>query len=1836
MLSIGNSLPRNAWLRPSQVLADNFQTTLGTDPANRLSDRRPHAFTGFVGDPSHGTRISLAIAGTSLAAIVTETDGTTHEITTIPGDDGLLAKSTLPPTSGFRCRINPQRRLSSTSLPTESFPPAEPIIRAATLSPMNEEGGKDPASGNYDHILDPVPGGQLYENSLPDAYLLVVLDKSATGEDSTENLTTKTAQYIARIALLSAIYEHQIGIRTRFQELILIPDSASYSDIPFSTTDNNKSIEDFGTWGEANRPRTKSPRTYATKFGAGLSGSTIGLAYINTANTSLAYSLIRTEFDVSLLTHEAGHILGSIHSTGGVMNASYISGQQNFFTFTSTGQTAAQQIYNGSKNDFSGTAPLRHPGEIPFAIDDFTTSAPDTPVILTPLDNDLASVPGGEFNTSLTLLETGPVFPVGSATLVQDGNTLTLSPKPGYEGIVWFSYTLKGSVGNGGEGWLHKGDAAVLFGDPPLKGSLTLHPGDVETYTPDGQGDIILQSTPAHAHATIPLDAPRTILLHVASDASGSDSLSYTKDGQTYTLSINYSPTQDIPTRSDIFLHPGTSTLRFDPTQNDSFSGSRMSLKIQPTLGTTDTTADLLPNGHQLVSATLQDNSKGTLVVETHTHLFEGSTIQRKTGFLNFTPHPSATGIAEIRYTLQDAAGNSKEESALVYLKLHTITSPSGEVHYIRENHGIHLQYQVHGTSTATAITGGFTTTWDISAKPAHASATIASPGQTSTTATFSHPGNYTLRLTTKDSRGNQYQSTREVHVLAEGKDPPQGANLAPAIQIPSGTVKLSGNTLNTGSLPVYVMDDDGPAITPNQTWSLLSGSAQPTITSPNSTLTNIQFGTNGHYTLRLSSDDGAAKTFRELRVQYPGQSPGSPMAIGVAPIQLPSNSPAFLVPLYPLFHDNEDPDTSLTFSLLPSNASLLLKSPQIAGDPPGLSIQPQANTNGSGTLTVQATDTDGNSATTEIQVIVSNHPATIEDSTTTLPENSPEETTVHTPLTNNPDGDTLLFEILSSTPFPDTFAIDPGTGEITVANPGSLDFETNPEHTLKITVTDAHLLHQPRTATILVLLEDINEPPTLQLEGTTFTNLDPTPVHLANLAPVDPEGDALTLSILSGNDDNAFSIDTAKNLLLNDTSSFNLATHPRRTLTIRTTDNGTPPMSTDTPVRIDYHECINPTGTNDPYYLIPTNATVDATWQNTNFDHSGWTQGTFPIGFDTSRIYNPSISTNVKTDMWKKSTSLYIRIPFDITDTSTIGTFYLNADFDDGLTASLNGTRILTLNAPDTPAYNSYAIADQSATPPYLHTHDLKSHIHLLANGPNILSLHLLSSITNDPDAFLNARIHISSIGTTLAAAPPQIQSDGIGGFGIPGRTTTPLKGTILDTGGEQPSIGLVLDSQDKGENPDNWTHHFVLPTFTGTNFEHTATDLLPGTTYYYAFYGTNSGGTAWSATNNFSTRTNRLPSPAQDTYSATAGIPLQTTISNSVLANDSDPDSHPLSATLTNAPQHGIFQFHPDGTFSYTPDPTFSGAETFAYLLADPYDASSTSHTWIAKKGIWKYNDTGSTLGFTWRLPDYDDSAWTSGNAEMGYGDSDETTTLSYGGNPSAKTPAYYFRKTFTLPDDAVPLSARLILKRDDAAALFLNGKEFHRDANLPNLASSKTYATSATTLENVYSDIHIPATLLQPGQNLLAVEIHQATPLYDTDNDLSFDLELTGTLRATTTVTINVSPSDPSTDTDKDGLPDLLEYALGTDASTITSPSEATPALSFSSDTIDVTYTRAQTIFTYTIQTSANLKAWQDAIPSSTETNLNPNGTETFTATIPAPGPGNFFLRIQITTP
>jgi hypothetical protein len=177
--------------------------------------------------------------------------------------------------------------------------------------------------------------------------------------------------------------------------------------------------------------------------------------------------------------------------------------------------------------------------------------------------------------------------------------------------------------------------------------------------------------------------------------------------------------------------------------------------------------------------------------------------------------------------------------------------------------------------------------------------------------------------------------------------------------------------------------------------------------------------------------------------------------------------------------------------------------------------------------------------------------------------------------------------------------------------------------------------------------------------------------------------------------------------------------------------------------------------------------------------------------------------------------------------------------------------------------------------------------------------------------------------------------------------------------------------------------------------------------------------------------------------------------------------------------------------------------------------------AQTALVNRGTnWKYLDNGSNQGSSWTAPAFDDSVWPSGNAQLGYGDGDEVTTVGYGPDANNKYVTTYFRKSFNVADPNEFVGLTLNVLRDDGAIVYLNGTEVFR-TNMP--AGSVTYQTlaplgiSGAEETTLFLQANFGTKLLNAGTNTIAVEIHQATL---NSSDISFDLDLIGQTSASVT--------------------------------------------------------------------------------------------------------------------
>jgi len=200
---------------------------------------------------------------------------------------------------------------------------------------------------------------------------------------------------------------------------------------------------------------------------------------------------------------------------------------------------------------------------------------------------------------------------------------------------------------------------------------------------------------------------------------------------------------------------------------------------------------------------------------------------------------------------------------------------------------------------------------------------------------------------------------------------------------------------------------------------------------------------------------------------------------------------------------------------------------------------------------------------------------------------------------------------------------------------------------------------------------------------------------------------------------------------------------------------------------------------------------------------------------------------------------------------------------------------------------------------------------------------------------------------------------------------------------------------------------------------------------------------------------------------------------------------------------------------------DPRLPGGGISPNAIIQRANGAASNPTLISPQSTWRYLDGGETPRSGWTSNAFDDVNWDQGKAPLGYGDGGMSTTLDFGGDSGNKVITYYFRQTFDVSDPAAIQRLELNLVRDDGAVIYLNGREVARDNMPAGTITSDTRASSAAggAEETAIRSFDLPASMLRPGRNVLAVEVHQTSP---TSSDLRFDAWLQSATDASLTLT------------------------------------------------------------------------------------------------------------------
>ena len=166
---------------------------------------------------------------------------------------------------------------------------------------------------------------------------------------------------------------------------------------------------------------------------------------------------------------------------------------------------------------------------------------------------------------------------------------------------------------------------------------------------------------------------------------------------------------------------------------------------------------------------------------------------------------------------------------------------------------------------------------------------------------------------------------------------------------------------------------------------------------------------------------------------------------------------------------------------------------------------------------------------------------------------------------------------------------------------------------------------------------------------------------------------------------------------------------------------------------------------------------------------------------------------------------------------------------------------------------------------------------------------------------------------------------------------------------------------------------------------------------------------------------------------------------------------------------------------------------AITAVYTAPAPGQADASNPVLLEANATWNYRAEASAAPENWAQASFDDSAWPTGAAPLGYGDSAIATQIAAKGSRPVTT---YYRTHFQVADAKGLKGVNVKYLADDGAVVYINGVEVDRTRMGAGTVSYTTRADSAPNFAAAsasQSEIFVPASALKTGDNVIAVETH-----------------------------------------------------------------------------------------------------------------------------------------------
>ncbi len=284
-----------------------------------------------------------------------------------------------------------------------------------------------------------------------------------------------------------------------------------------------------------------------------------------------------------------------------------------------------------------------------------------------------------------------------------------------------------------------------------------------------------------------------------------------------------------------------------------------------------------------------------------------------------------------------------------------------------------------------------------------------------------------------------------------------------------------------------------------------------------------------------------------------------------------------------------------------------------------------------------------------------------------------------------------------------------------------------------------------------------------------------------------------------------------------------------------------------------------------------------------------------------------------------------------------------------------LGALLVSTIYVPQAEAYETYSLSPDTSTPPFGNCVECHGDFRASSSsetdqdpadwGNDLHDVHrnqMLNDCFNCHSSGPRVPVFIDSSNTAPSGADPTISCMGChGGAGLRIHHTNALVGPDSD--------GETCLSCHGDESPPT---EDVLPAWYATlNWDPCNNN---GSETFAGSLGLdNDGDLDYDANDPDCQAANQPPVAADDAYTTDEDTPLNVAALG-ILANDTDADGDPLTASLSTPESNGMLTLNSEGSFSYTPDSNFFGTDIFTYVANDNVDDSNIATVTITVNAV------------------------------------------------------------------------------------------------------------------------------------------------------------------------------------------------------------------------------------------------------------------------------------------